>query len=175
GPAAPVGARITASPPTPSASIDTPTLVISSHQTTNSVPARSTCAALVATSAPSGILDSGGGSHGYPQLHANRRRRMRRGDLKPEPRAVGDARGQGNPHVVRVKRLAGAGTAIALVAPRAAAAAAARARAPHRHLERNDQAAARLGRRQPQFGREHRRPGFFAEKRLAHALDGLPD
>jgi hypothetical protein len=88
---------------------------------------------------------------------------------------MGDASRDRHPHRVVEQRFAGAGTGIAGLGPGLAATAAGRTCPAHRHVERHDQAAARLQRGEPQLGGQNVGGGTLAEKRFPNALDDMPD
>src|SRR5262249_52442174 len=113
---------ISANAPTPSASVEIPTSIVNSPQTTNSSPRKSTCEATIRT----GNLESRG-TYDDANFDAHGRR-VRRIEAEAQARAVDDARRNGNADDVMRQKFAGAETFCARFGPGLAAAAANRAR-----------------------------------------------
>src|SRR5581483_11108599 len=162
---------ISATAPTPSASVDTPTSVVRSPQTTKRTPTKSTCASMADWRVRIGGLN--GGPDGDADLDAHRRAVGRR-DAQADARAVGDAGWHADADMLLEERVARSAAERARFGPRLAAAAAVRARDAHGQLERDDAAVDRFARRERELGADEV-VGVRAEKRVAHAFDRRPD
>jgi hypothetical protein len=100
---------------------------------------------------------------------------MRGSDAEAKPRAVGNTSRHRHPHGVVEERFTRSAAGMAGLGPRFAATTAHRTCPAHRHVQGHDQTPPRFSRGELQLGGQHvgRRP--FAEKRLADALDDVPD
>src|SRR5580765_5990797 len=133
-----------ANAPTARASVDTPTSDVSSPQTTNSTPRKSSC-------------------DGNADFDAHRRRFGRR-HAEAQARAVDNAARHVHLHRVAMERLARPVAVGARFRPRFAAAAAVRAGGTDRHVDGYDQSPRGFELRQRYFGAQHVGVGGLAEK-----------
>ena len=166
---------ISATAPTPSASVDTPTSVVSRPQTTKRTPTKSTwdCHRTIGTSriqATDGDSGDSGRRRTDRDADFDAHRRRRRGDVTRKRKRAPSATPAGtetrtgwwnsDSPVPRQQ--------IARLGPRLAAAAAVRTGAAHRHFERHDEAAPRFALRQRHARRAaRRRPAARRETRRA--------
>src|SRR5262245_46388227 len=175
---------INATAPTPSASVDTPTSVVSNPHTMKSMPSRSTCGATIGL----WTLDQGLGlvssyhesSSGRPDgdsnFHANKRR-VRGLQAEAQASAVRDTGRHRDAHGVIETRLASPAAQTAGLGPGFSAPTTVRAGGAHRHFDRDDQTAAGFARRQRDLGVEQVAAFAFhplTEEPVADPFDSAP-
>src|SRR6266496_69320 len=142
---------ISATAPTPSASVDTPTSVVSNPHTMKRTPRRSTCGAMEPGLWASCQGSSSGGSDGDADFNADERR-IRRLQTEAQAGAVRHAGRYGDAHRMIKARFAGATAQTAGLGPRFPAAAAVWTGGANRHFDGDDETAARFTRRERDFG-----------------------
>src|SRR5262245_42759125 len=139
---------INATAPTPSASVDTPTSVVSNPHTMKSMPSRSTCGTTIGLWTLDQGLGLGASCHesrrgrpnGDSNFHADKRR-VRGLQAEAQAGAVRDAGGHRYAHCVIEARLASPTAQTARLGPGFPGAVTVRARGAHRHFDRDDQTA----------------------------------